>query len=45
MAVLFGTLAAFSLIGVLDGRNKTLAICSTVCFVASLAALLIVNAT
>lgn len=40
MAVFFGIVAAFSLIGVIDGCNKTSVICSTICFAASLAALL-----
>ena len=40
MAVFFGIMAVFSLIGVIDGRNKTSVICSTICFAASLVALL-----
>ena len=45
MTVFFGILAAFSLFGVIGGSQKATVVCSTICFTASLAALVVMNVT
>ena len=44
MTVFFGTLAFLSLISVVDGGQKAKVVGSLICFLASLTALLVVNA-